>query len=255
MLPREHGAWSLLLTPFLAALLVAGRLNWDVLAALIAVLALFITRAPLVALARQRYVWRDPRPESAQATRWLRGLLPALALSGTVLALDWGWAAVWMGLAATALTAAAVAMTVRNRQRSPWFQVVSSAGLAFSAVAAARAATGHFPAWAWILWSLCALHGACGILVVHARLEAIIARKQKSAPAPPTAARAALAVSALATLALALWQPILALAPALATSAQAAELLRMNLDTPLRTVGLRAMALSIAHALILVRAL
>jgi hypothetical protein len=257
MFPREHGAWSLLLTPFVASLLIAGAVNWTVLAALGAALAAFLLRAPLIALARQRWVWKDVRPESAEARQWLPGLILALAATGAVLLRQWGFAVtVPMGVAVLALTAAAVWMSVRNRQRSPWFQVVSSAGLAFSSVAAARAASGDFPDWAWILWGLCALQGAAGILSVHARLDASIARK-KNAPSPgrPMAAWMAVAVSALAGVACLAWNPLAGAAPLLGATVQGLDLRKMNLDLPLKSVGLRAMTLSMAHALILVAAL
>jgi hypothetical protein len=217
---------------------------------------MFLLRAPLVALARQRWVWRERRAESAEARRWLFGLAPGLAVAGGWLAFEWGAVAVWMGAAALALTAAAVWMTVRNRQRSVWFQVVSCAGLAFSGVAAARAAAGHFAVWAWVLWGLCALHGACGVLAVHARLDAVIARKRgDETGAARQTAWAALLVSTAATAGVWWWLGWAAAAPAFATAAQALELRFMSIGTPLKRVGLRAMTVSIAHALLLVAAL
>ncbi|MBI4877735.1 MAG: YwiC-like family protein [Acidobacteria bacterium] len=255
LLPREHVAWSLLLTPFAASLLIARRWNGDILAVLCAVAALFLLRAPLIALARQRWVWKEARPEAEQARRWLAWLGPVLILSGGWLASRWGLAvAAGLGGIALLLSVAAVAMTIANRQRTAWFQVVSCAGLTFSAVAAARAATGGFPNWAWILWGLCVIHGAAGILVVHARLDAIVASKRKPAPATPGLRPAwiAIVLAGAASVAIAAYQPWLALAPALAAAAQAAELAWMDVSTPLKTVGLRAMTLSIFHALALV---
>ncbi len=258
MLPREHGAWSLLLTPFFAALLIAAQLNLSVAAALVAVLAAFLIRTPLVVLARQHWTWRDPRPESAQARQWLSWLLLTLFASAAALIFDWGWpAALSIGAGVLALTFAAVWMTVRNRQRTVWFQILSCAGLAFSAVAAARAATGRFPLWAWLLWGLCTLNGAAGVLVVHTRLDALIARKTGVANNRyRLSAWCAVAISALTAVAIAATgRPPLALAPALASAAHAVELHAMNLDTRLTTVGLRAMTLSIIHALLLAAAL
>jgi len=255
MLPREHGAWSLLLTPFAAALLIDGRLNWSVAAALAAVLAAFLMRAPLVVLARQHWVWRNVRAESSQARRWLLVLLPVITVAAAVLLHDWGWlTTVSMGAGAFALTLAAVWATIQNRQRSVWFQVFSCAGLTFSSVAAARSAAGHFPAWAWPLWALCTLNGAAGILVVHTRLDALIARKAGSTGNRfHVPAWCAVFVSAAAAAACVIGgKNALALAPALASAAFALELRTMDLDTRLTTVGLRAMTLSIIHALLLV---
>ena len=169
--PREHGAWSLLLTPLSAALIVAGRVNLLTGAVLGAALALFLLREPLLVLARQRWVWREEKPESALARRWVAALGLVLAGFGVALARAWGLPLVAvMAAGAAALTMAAVWMALRNRQRSVWFQTMSCGGLAFTAVAAARSVNEGFPAWSWILWGLCWLQGVAGILVVHTGL-------------------------------------------------------------------------------------
>ena len=71
MLPREHGAWGLLLMPFLCAAVLARRAEWLLLPALGLALLGFILREPLVTLARQRWVWREEKPESVAAARCL----------------------------------------------------------------------------------------------------------------------------------------------------------------------------------------
>ena len=63
-LPREHGAWGMLLQPFAAAAVVAAEWTPALGAALGAMLAVFLAREPLLVLARQRWVWREPRPET-----------------------------------------------------------------------------------------------------------------------------------------------------------------------------------------------
>lgn len=258
MWPREHGAWSLLLTPFAAALLVAGRANLISTAALGAALSLFLMREPLLVLARQRWVWRDQHPESALARRWVAALGSALIIFGAALAGAWGLSLMaLMGSAAIAVTVGAVWMPLHNRQRSPWLQTLSCGGLTFTAVVAARSATGGFPLWAWWLWGLCWLQGAAGILAVHTRLDAISAHR--TGLADHALVRAAwLSIGLLAGVAAALaarGSLLLAAAPALAAAAHALDLTTMNLDTKLRVVGLRAMALSILYAAIAAMAL
>lgn len=258
MWPREHGAWSLLLTPFVAALLVAGRVKPTTCAVLAAALALFLLREPLLVLARQRWVWREERPESALALRWTAGLGTLLAGLGVVLARAWGLPLMaGLGAGAAALTILAVWMALRNRQRSVWLQTASCGGLTFTAVAAARSVNDGFPQWGWVLWGLCWLQGVAGILVVHTRLDAMIARKTGR---PETAIRQAawLAVGLLAVVAAALagrGSMLLAAAPALAAAAHGWELAAMRLETKLKVVGLRAMALSMTYALIVALAL
>jgi len=256
--PREHGAWSLLLTPFAAALIVAGRVNLLCAAVLGAALSLFLLREPLLVLARQRWVWREKKPESAMAWRWVAVLGAVLAGLGVALTRAWGLPlTAALGAGAVALTVVAVWMALRNRQRSVWLQTLSCGGLTFTAVAAARAVSDGFPSWGWVLWALCWLQGIAGILLVHTRLDAMIARKTSRSDA--AIGRAAwLATGVLAGVAVALGvrgSYLLASAPALAAVAHGWELAAMNLETRLTVVGLRAMGLSMAYALLAALAL
>ena len=69
-LPREHGAWGLLLQPFAAGAILANHWTWHMFAALGLVLCGFLLREPLTILARQRFVWRTLNPQTAAAARW-----------------------------------------------------------------------------------------------------------------------------------------------------------------------------------------
>ena len=69
--PREHGAWELLLQPFVAAAILAGFWHWLLLPTLALVLLGFLLKEPLVVLARQRWVWRSPDQQTPVAWRWL----------------------------------------------------------------------------------------------------------------------------------------------------------------------------------------
>ena len=185
--PREHGAWAMLLQPFLGALIVLywqalARRIWPVVPALAAVILVFLVRDPLLILARQHWVWRSSHAETATAKRFLWRELALLALAGALLMRAWpvAWLTA-MGAGAGALTALAVYMTVRNRQRSIWLQVLSAAGLSSSALAACLAVAGEVPAWAWWFWGLHCAHFLATILVVHVRLEARIAARKSAA--------------------------------------------------------------------------
>ena len=101
------------------------------------------------------------------------------------------------------------------------------------------------------MWGLCWLQGVAGILVVHTRLDAMVARKTGRGE---TGIRKAawLAVGLLSCVAVALAAKgslLLAAAPALAAVAHGWELAAMNLETKLTVVGLRAMAVSMIFAL------
>ena len=96
-------------------------------------------------------------------------------ISGVTLFPVWPmWTVVAFGFGAALLTALAVFMTLRNRQRAVWFQALSAAGLSSSCVVACVAVTGSVPAWSWWWWALHSAHYLTGILVVHVRLEARI---------------------------------------------------------------------------------
>jgi hypothetical protein len=264
LIPREHGAWAMLLQPFLGALIVFHRLAWPVFPALAAVVLVFLLRDPLTVLARQKWVWRDRRPESARAARYLAVEVVLLAMAGGALLLVWPlWMLAVLAGAAGTLTILAVFMTVRNRHRAVWLQALSAAGLSSSALAACLAISGTVPAWGWWMSGLHAAHFLGGILVVHARLEARIAAR-KATPVLTEAfqhmrneatAVQALLVAGAVTLAA---TGGLFYGAALAGSAAFHLLDLFNLHTdralamPMRTVGKRALTVSIAFTLLVV---
>lgn len=179
LIPREHGAWAMLLQPFIAALIIYHRWNWEILPALAAVILVFLARDPLTVLARQKWVWKTEHPETQTAKRYLAIELPLLAVVGAALSMHWPlWILGLLGIGAAGLTSLAVLMTVKNRQRTVWLQALSAAGLSSSALAACLAISTSLPVWVWWLWALHAAHFLAAILVVHTRLEARIAYRK-----------------------------------------------------------------------------
>src|SRR5579883_969190 len=83
--PKEHGATAMLLSPFVSAAILVREFRWTELAALVAVVFAFAAKDPLTVLARQRFVWKQPHPETAVAKRWLAVELPVIAVCGAVL--------------------------------------------------------------------------------------------------------------------------------------------------------------------------
>ena len=72
--PREHGAWGMLLFPFISAAVLTGAWSWSYIPASFAALAVFLIREPLTVLARQEYVWTNEHPEAGVARRSARML-------------------------------------------------------------------------------------------------------------------------------------------------------------------------------------
>jgi len=249
----------MLAQPAVCALLIAWRWHWSVLPTLIVAAAMFLVREPLIVLARQKYVWRDPKPETPIARRWIVALAPIIALSGSLLLLR--WQLTWLtafAFGSLALTAYAVWMTVHNRQRSIRLQIVSAFGLTSTGLAVSLSLLNSITTWACWLWLLSAAQAAAGILLVHARLEARIAAKTRKTESVAFFRAAAWMQAALIPLGLlagflSYWLTAAMLLPA---AVHAYELKTLHtpaaMATPLRTIGFRAMGLSIAVSLLLV---
>ncbi len=161
-----------------------------------------------------------------------------------------------VGAGALTFSAIAVLINVRNRQRSTLFQIVSAFALCSTSLAACVSATGRIAPWCWWLWALCGLQATAGILVVHARLDARIAARKGTATQQGAAVAACVAMLAAAAFALSQGQRSIAIALLVAAAAYRYDLQRQknpdSLQLPLKSVGLQAMSLSIAYALMLV---
>lgn len=261
--PREHGATAMLMIPIVCAAILSRQWRWSELATLTAAFAALAAKDPMVILARQRFVWKQQHPETAAAARWLAGWSVILLLSGLVLLKAWPLKAIIaMGLGVGVFSVMAIAVNVKNRQRSTLFQIASGVALTSSSLATSLSATGGIAPWCWGLWLLMALQATAGILVVHARLDARIALRQaaivgKQSERFRRAAQIsliALACAAVTTaalghawIALALITPILGYSLDLRGQRDAE-----NLQLPLKKVGQRALALSSLFAVLLI---
>ncbi len=260
LIPREHGATAMLLTPFFAAAILLRGFYWPEFVALLAVAAAFALKEPLVVLARQRFVWKHEHAETRAATEAAFVLATILLSAGVTLILvrDWRQLALFM-LGATVFTVLAVSMNVRNRQRSQWFQIASAGALSATCLVACLSAIGHIPDWCWFLWVLCALQAVAGIFVVHARLEARIALRNGTAAQRQSRRMAFFTMGliiisfASATFLERLW---IAAALALTAGCYLAELQRQrhrtSLEMSLKRVGLQTLAQSIIYTSLVV---
>jgi len=262
-LPREHGATAMLFTPMVCAAILAREWRWTEIAAFAAAFAALAAKDPLVILARQRFVWKQLRPETPVAARWFAGWTLLLAASGAVLL--WTWplkATILLGLGVAVFSVLAVMVNVKNRQRSSLFQIVSAAALTSSSLATSLSATGTIQTWCWWLWLFLALQAAAGILVVHARLDARIALRNAAKDALEFRRKAQMAVVVLAgaaTTAGAMRHGFIALALLVAALGYAYDLHSQRdaeaLQRPLTSVGQRALALSSVFSILLIAGL
>jgi YwiC-like protein len=251
-LPREHGATAMLLMPIVSVAILAREWRWAELATLAAAFAALAAKDPLVVVARQRFVWKQRHPETADAARWLAGWMSLLVISGLVLMATWPFKAlVAMGLGAGAFLGLTILVNVKNWQRSTLFQIASAAALTSSALATCLSATGAIAPWCWWFWLFTMMQATAAILVVHARLDARIAMRG-TVVADDRFRRAALitlgVIASAAITAAVLKRGWIALALALAVAGYGYDLMRQKdasaLQLPLKTVGQRALTLS-----------
>lgn len=259
--PREHGATAMLLAPFAASAILARTVSPRELAALLAALALYAVKDPLVALARQRRGGRDnPEETRVWRTQALVHLLVLALCSGFLL---WAGPAIpWLclGFGGVVFLSLAIGVHLRNRQRAVGFQLASAAALTSGSVVAALSATGRIPGWSPLLWLLFAAQSAAGIFTVHSRLDARIAAA-KSLPNPPQTSRRA-ALASVTVLAVAGVAGLIRHSPAIAAGLFVAaagygwDLQRQkspeSLRTPLTTIGLQSLSLALVYGTLVV---
>lgn len=151
-LPREHGAWGILLIPFATAIGVAGIWNWPVTLLLASILCFYVARTSWL---KHNY-------------RWTVILLAGSAACGLPLLVVWKfW---WL----IAFGAVAVPLAFRKTERNVVMQLLAVAGLTLTAPAAWYVATGKLD---YRLWVLNALYFAGGVFYVKMHIATAIARQ------------------------------------------------------------------------------
>lgn len=261
--PREHGAWAMLLLPFLCGVAVAATARWESLAALAVILTVFLAQEPALTLLRQRIVWREAREASRQATWSLCLLLPPAAVAAILLfvRLPWKPLAALSGVAAVLMAWRAV-FTLSNKQRFVLLQVLEAAGLTSTALLGYLSARGSLDRVAWLLWGAFSVHHAAALLVIRARLEAIIGSRART-PAERRC-RVAAWFGQVVLAAVAVWAFLggnarLGLAFAIPFALHSRDLLLLDsppfLKIPLTRAGWREVLISVAFAAVLVSAL
>jgi hypothetical protein len=185
LVPREHGAWGILLIPLFTGastgLLVGGD-GKNLVALTLAVLALFWLRTPVEAWAGTAPV-RARTPREFQLVRTAALVLAAIAISG----LTW---LLWNGQNLALLRlgcAAAIAFLAQLLVRRIWksartaAQMVGAAGLTSTAPAAYYVVTGQLSTLAWSLWAANLLFAVNQIQYVQLRILAarVSSRREK----------------------------------------------------------------------------
>lgn len=153
-MPREHGAWGILLIPFATAVGVSGVFDLKVALLLASVLCFYLAR-----------------------TSYLKGSVKwtTILLAGSVafvVPLVTVWHLWWLAM----FGAIAAPLAFRKTERSVTMQLLAVCGLTMTAPAAWYTATGHFDTPALLLWFLNALYFAGGVFYVKMHVAAAIRR-------------------------------------------------------------------------------
>ena len=176
ILPREHGAWGILLVPLFTGAcggLIRGGSGGGLAPLLLVTLSLFWLRTPA-----ESWVGSAPiRARTAGEFRTVRStvFLLAAASCAELIWLFWGGrnrALIWMGAAAgIAFLGQSAVKWIWPKERTA-AQMIGAVGLTSTAAAAYVVVTGRFGAMAWSLWAANLLFALNQIQFVQLRIRA-----------------------------------------------------------------------------------
>ncbi len=226
-MPTEHGTWAWLLVPFFVGAAVAGRFNLPVWLTLIGGLSGFLMRQPATVWLRVRR-GKARRADGPLAAAWTAafGAAALLCLAG-LLIVERGQL-FWL-LAPLALILAGYLLAARYGRaglRSLGMELSGAAALSLMAPAAALAANGRLPSWAWGLWGLMALQNLLTAFYVRLRIFDTHGKAINRAGIVAFHAAGLLLVLAAAGLGIAPWLTAVSFAAFLARSVWAAARVR-----------------------------
>lgn len=177
ILPREHGAWGILLVPFLTAAAIADRFSPAVPVGLATVLLAFLARSPLELLFVPHARGRPPGLRR-KSVRW-QAAICSLAAAGAASLLVTVWGFYWiLPLAVVALMVFGLRLRSvwRGTDRSWLSELAATAGLTLSALVGWVASTGRVDQTGILVWLLNWVFFSSGMLYVKSRIRAQMAQ-------------------------------------------------------------------------------
>lgn len=170
-IPSEHGSWVFLLSPLLIGLAVGKAWGWPQVGLILAAMAGFMARQPLVVLVKVLSK-RRPKTELTPAIFWLI-IYGCIALLAGIFLWTYGRAYIlWLVLPALpVVTWHLWLVSRREERRKPGVEILGSAALALSAPAGYWMAEGKVELVGWIIWMLVVLQNAASIVYAYLRLE------------------------------------------------------------------------------------
>jgi len=178
-LPQDHGSWVFLLSPLLIGLAAGKAFNAASLALVVAALAAFLIRQPIV-MAVKAWSGRRPKNDLPAAQFWvaLYGFILLLAASGLLYS---GYTIILL----LAMPAGPVfawhlwLVSKREERRQAGVEILATGVLALAAPAAFWIGKNAYDPLGWVLWILTWFQSAASIVHAYLRLEQ---REWQSAP-------------------------------------------------------------------------
>ncbi len=252
MLPREHGAWAIVLAPLLVGLVAAPSFSpVAALLFLIGALAAFVLRAPVQAL------WI--RPDDLRARRWAAAyaILASAGLAPLIFGLG-RWSLLWFAVPAGLALSSDVRANRAGRRFDALNEAAGVLALCLVGPAAYYAASGRLEPAAWALWLLSSAYFLGPIFYVKmAALQHRATGDPSVLPALAQARRRSTAYHAAALAAVAAWSafgslPAFAAVPfAVAFAKTLARGARLPERTDFRRLGYTEVAYSVLFVLVM----
>ena len=178
LLPKEHGAWAMLIVPLLLGVIIAPAWHGRVLVLLAATLGFFLARHPLALLVKTR---KRPAADTISLRWWALVYGGIMGLGGGWLVLVEGlWWLALLGLVGGLLLLFHLWLIARRQEMSAIGELTGIFGLALGAPMAYYAASGLLDTTAAMLWLINVLY--FGGTVFYIKLKV---RQQPREPAPP----------------------------------------------------------------------
>jgi hypothetical protein len=177
VIPREHGAWAILLLPLMLGAVIAGRFTPAVLVLLASALFVFLSYTPARVLSRHLTDQRQAPGRLRQAAWWTAlYLIPGIA--GCVWLLAHGHHALLLPGALAMASFLAALFASCSMPKSIAGDLFSVVGLSLGAPAAYAVASGVLDRTAWLSYLMIVLFFGSSVFYVRMKINAIAVRRE-----------------------------------------------------------------------------
>jgi hypothetical protein len=165
-IPKEHGAWGILLTSYVLGIAVVKGFNLPAMLIALAALSSFLLKQPIYLWLRRRFT-----AEASKARSWIiiySGI--AVLFSLPLVGFYQRWWLLPMGITAFISAFSAAWLQRKRLVRSIWGEFLAVVQLTMTAPATLYSITGEFTPVAWKLWGLLILYYTGSIFYVKLKV-------------------------------------------------------------------------------------